>query len=251
MYNTILVEKKNHVAILTFNRPEKLNAMNLQMKKESHRALNELEADDDVRVVIMTGAGRAFSSGFDMADVGFDIEEFLSISSEEEAKLLNFDKPMIAAINGYALGDGLQHALLCDIIIASEKAIFGFIGARVGGLCNIAVWALSSVVGRNKASELLFTCEHIGPEEAFGIGLVNKVVSHEQLMPAALEMAEKIMKAAPLSIKYTKRALRQGLLNPDIKNSLRGALRMILLSEDLKEVARAFKEKREPVFKGR
>ena len=249
MYETILVEKKNHIAILTFNRPEKLNAVTVQLKKDVSQALDELEADDDVRVVIMTGAGRAFSAGVDLSVIGSDMDEFLSF--EEEEKLLNFDKPIIAAINGYALGDGLQHALLCDIIIASEKAILGFIGARIGAICHVGVWALASVVGRNKASELLLACDQISAEEAHGIGLVNKVVPHEQLMPAALEMAEKIMKSAPLSIKYTKRSLRRGLFNAEIKNSLQEGLRVTQLSEDMKEASKAFMEKREPIFKGK
>jgi enoyl-CoA hydratase/carnithine racemase len=249
MYETILVEKKEHVAILTINRPERLNAVNLQLKKDICQALDDLEADDDVRVVIMTGAGRAFSSGADRADIGADVED--SITFEEEERLVNFEKPIIAAINGYALGDGLQHALLCDIIIASEKAILGFIGAGIGALCHVAVWALAGVVGRNNASELLFTCERIGADEAYRIGLVNKVVPHEQLMPAALEMAGKIAGQAPLSIKYTKQALRRGLFDADIKSLTQEKLRVVLTSEDMKEATEAFKEKRVPVFKGK
>jgi len=249
MYNTILVEKKKHIGILTLNRPEKLNASNLQMKKELHQALNELEADDDVRVVIMTGAGRAFSSGHDQSAPESEMEEFHNLKEEE--KLFNLDKPIIAAINGYALGDGLQQALLCDIIVASEKAILGFIGARLGGLCYGSYTVLPAVVGRRKASELLFTCDRISAEEAYRIGLVNKVVPHEQLMPAALEMAEKIMESPPLSIKYTKRALRTALVNDAHRSALEEGWRAVLPSEDRKEIARAFKEKRKPVFKGR
>jgi enoyl-CoA hydratase/carnithine racemase len=251
MYDTILVEKKDHIATLTLNRAEKLNAVNPQLKREVYQALNELEVDDDVRVVVMTGAGRAFSVGGDMDAIlsGADMEYFFSF--EEEEKLLNFDKPIIAAVNGYALGDGCQHALLCDIIIASEKAIFGPIGARIGALCHVAVWALPGVVGRNRASELLFTCDQISAEEAYRIGLVNKIVPHNQLMPAALEMAKKIMKSAPLSLKYTKRALRRGLFDADLKSFLQEELSVLLSSEDMKEAAKAFLEKREPVFKGK
>ena len=108
MYKTILVEKKDRLAILSFNRPEKLNAINVQVKREVSQALTELEADDDVRVVIMTGEGRAFSSGYDLNAPQSELEEFVNL--EEEDKLLNLDKPTIAAIQGYALGDGLQQA---------------------------------------------------------------------------------------------------------------------------------------------
>ncbi len=249
MYKTILVEKKNHVAILTLNRPEKLNAMNLQLKKEVHQVLNDLEADNDVRVVIMTGAGRAFSAGHDMDAPPSDAEEFTNL--DEEERLLNFDKPIIAAINGYALGDGLQQALLCDILVASEKAALGFIGPLRGMVCYGAVWNLRDVVGWRKASELLLTCDQISAEEAYRIGLVNKVVPHEQLMPAAFEMAEKIMRAAPLALKYTKRMLRRGLFDTDVKASVREALRILRASEDFHEAGRAFRENREPVFKGK
>jgi len=249
VYKTIKIERKNHIAILTLNRPEKLNAIDLQLKKEIHCALDELEADSDVRVVIMTGAGRAFSSGHDMNAPRSEAPEFQNL--EEEERLLNFDKPIIAAINGYALDDALQQALLCDILIASEKAVLGFIGARVGGICYGAVWNLRQTAGWKRASELLLVCDQISAEEAYRIGLVNKVVPHEQLMPAAMEIAEKIMKCAPLSIKYTKRLLRRGLFDADAKAAVHKATSVTIPSEDAKEAARAFKEKRAPVFRGR
>ena len=248
MYKTILVEKKDHLAILTFNRPEKLNAINVEVKREVSQALSELETDNDIRVVIMTGAGRAFSSGHDMTAPDSEREEFVSLKEEE--KLLNFDKPIIAAIHGYTLGDGLQQALLCDIRVAADDTILGFIGPLVGGICYGSFSILSAVVGRGKASELLFTCDRISAEEAYRIGLVNKVGPREQLMPAAVEMAEKIMIPAPLSLKYSKRMLRQNFFSTEYKSLLQEGLKVTSASEDRKEAARAFKEKRAPVFKG-
>jgi len=225
MYKTILVEKRNHLAILSFNRPEKLNAINLQVKREVSQALTELEADDDVRVVIMTGVGRAFSSGYDITAPESELEEFMSLKEEE--KLLNLDKPTIAAIQGYALGDGLQQALLCDIRVAADDTVLGFIGPLIGGLCYSAFSILPQVVGRGKASELLFTCSRISAEEAYRIGLVNKVVPREQLMPAAVELAEQITKIEPLLLKYSKRMLRQDFFSTDYKDRLREGLTAI------------------------
>lgn len=225
MYKTILVEKRNHLAILSFNRPEKLNAINVQVKREVSQALIELEADDDVRVVIMTGAGRAFSSGYDITAPESELEEFMSLKEEE--KLLNLDKPTIAAIHGYTLGDGLQQALLCDIRVAADDTVLGFIGPLIGGLCYGAFSILPQVVGRGKANELLFTCSQISAEEAYRIGLVNKVAPRQQLMPAAVEIAEQITKVAPLLLKYSKRMLRQDFFSTDYKNRLREGLKVI------------------------
>ena len=231
MYKTILVEKKNHLGILSFNRPDKLNAINVQVKREVSQALIELEADDDVRVVIMTGVGRAFSSGYDIAAPVSELEEFLSL--EEEEKLLNLDKPTIAAIHGYALGDGLQQALLCDIRVAADDAVLGFIGPLIGGLCYAAFSILPQVVGRGKANELLFTCGRVSAEEAYRIGLVNRVVPREQVMPAAAEMAEQIIKVTPLLLKYSKRMLRQDFFSTDYKNRLREGLKAISSQQGL------------------
>lgn len=231
MYKTILVEKRNHLAILSFNRPEKLNAINVQVKREVSQALIELEADDDVRVVIMTGVGRAFSSGYDITAPESELEEFMSLKEEE--KLLNLDKPTIAAIQGYALGDGLQQALLCDIRVAADDTVLGFIGPLIGGLCYSAFSILPQVVGRGKANELLFTCSQISAEEAYRIGLVNKVVPREQLMPAAVELAEQITKVTPLLLKYSKRMLRQDFFSTDYKDRLREGLKVISSQRNL------------------
>ena len=231
MYKTILVEKRNHLAILSFNRPEKLNAINVQVKREVSQALIELEADDDVRVVIVTGVGRAFSSGYDITAPESELEEFMSLKEEE--KLLNLDKPTIAAIHGYTLGDGLQQALLCDIRVAADDTVLGFIGPLIGGLCYGAFSILPQVVGRGKANELLFTCSRISAEEAYRIGLVNKVVPREQLMPAAVDIAEQIAKVEPLLLKYSKRMLRQDFFSTDYKDRLREGLKAISSQRNL------------------
>ncbi|MDY6850741.1 MAG: enoyl-CoA hydratase/isomerase family protein [Thermodesulfobacteriota bacterium] len=217
-YKTILVEKKDKIGVITLNCPKKLNAIGVEMKRELYEALCDLEADDDVQVIIYTGTGRAFSSGHDNSDPPEAMDEFTSL--KQENKLFSLDKPIIAAIHGYTLGDGMQQALLCDIIVASENSQCGFIGALIGAFCYGTFTILPQVVGRQKANELLFTCDRISAEEALKIGLVNKVVPHEELMPAAIEMAEKIMRCPPLSIKHTKRGLRTALINEEHKKAV-------------------------------
>jgi len=217
-YNTIIVEKQNPVGIITLNRPEKLNAMNLEMKNEIFDALSEMEVDDDIKAVILTGAGRAFSAGHDNDDPLENMPEFVSLKEEE--LLFTLDKPTIAAVHGYTLGDAMQQALLCDIVIASENAILGFIGPKVGALCYGAFTVLPAIVGRHKANELLFTCDQFSAEEGYRIGLVNKVVPHDELISAAIEMARKIAQWPPASIKYTKRAMRMTVANDIHKDAL-------------------------------
>jgi enoyl-CoA hydratase len=225
-YKTILIEKQGPAGIITMNRPDKLNAMNLEMKNEISDALSDMEVDDDIMAVILTGAGRAFSSGHDNDDPMENMPEFASLKEEE--LLFTLDKPTIAAVHGYTLGDAMQQALLCDIIIASENAILGFIGPKVGGLCYGSFTVLPAIVGRHKANELLFTCDQISAEEGYRIGLVNQVVPHDELMSAAIEMAKKIAQWPPASIKYTKRAMRMGLANDSHKDALSEGWRAIL-----------------------
>ena len=227
-YQTILVERQKSVGIITMNRPERLNAMNLAMKQELAHALAELEADDAVRVVILTGAGRAFSSGHDNDDPLENMPEFASL--KEEQLLFTLDKPVIAAVHGYTLGDAMQQALLCDIIIAADNAVLGFIGPKVGGLCYGSFTVLPALVGRHKANELLFTCDQIDAAEAHRIGLVNKVVPQPELMAAALAMAEKIAQWPVASIKYTKRAMHMNLASEVHQEAVEQGWKAILAS---------------------
>jgi len=225
-YETILVEKKDGIGFITLNRPKKLNAIGMEMKNELYRALSELEADDEVKVVIYTGTGKAFSAGHDNTDPPEVMEEFVCL--QQENKLFHFDKPIIAAIHGYTLGDGLQQALLCDMIIAADDTDCGFIGAAVGGICYGSFTILPMVVGRQKANELFLTCDRINAAEAYRIGLVNKVVPREELIPAAVEMAQKIMKHPQVSIRQSKRAMRTALCNETHKAAVEEGWREIL-----------------------
>lgn len=249
MYQTILFEKKDRVATITLNRPDKMNSITVQLQDELIQALDEAAADDDVTVVILTGAGRAFCGGHDVPTVLAKKGVFRK--HKIILRMVAFDKPIIAAVNGYALAEGFQMALAADIIVASEKTQFGSIGARLGTICNYAVFALPRVVGRNKAAEMLFTCDHISGEEAFRIGLANRVVPAEQLMQAAWELADRIKNNAPLSLKYTKQALRKGEYGDEAVDWATEVLNILTQTEDSREAFTAILEKRKPVFKGR
>jgi len=243
----ILCEKRNNAAIIKFNRPEKKNALSLELMEELRGVLEGVENDDDVRAVVITGVGDAFSSGADLADVQTlqMMEQQLDASTGKSTmiKLINLEKPTIAAVNGYALGHGLECALMCDIIIASDKAVFGFIGPLRGSVCPYAMIRLADEVGRAKAKELLFTCDRISAEEALRIRLINKVVPHEKLMDAVFEIVERMKNSAPLATKLTKRAINRGL--GDYEYSLE-AFKEVVAGEDIIEGAVAFLEKRRP-----
>jgi enoyl-CoA hydratase len=244
---TILCDKKDGTAIIQFNRPEKKNALSLELMNTLRDVLEEVENDEAVRTVILTGAGDIFSSGADLSDPHSlqMIEQQMDASSGKSTlvKLVNLKKPTIAAVNGYALGHGLECALMCDLIIASDKAVFGFIGPLRGSVCPYAMLRLGEEVGRAKAKELLFTCDRISAEEALRIRLINKVVPHETLMEAAFELATRMKNAAPLATRLTKEGINRGLGGYEV--SLK-AFKEITGGEDIIEGAVAFLEKRPP-----
>lgn len=248
MYETILMEKKDKVATITFNRPDKMNSLTPQMQEEFMQALDELEADDGITVVIITGAGRAFCAGFDIDTILGDIS---AISIDDLPRIVNSGKIFIAAVNGYALAQGFQIATACDFIVASEKAVFGGIGTKINELCIYCVFTLPAIVGRPKAFEILYAGELFSGEEAARIGYALKVVSGEQLMTASHELADRIKNNAPAALKYTKQALRKGEYTKEDQYWCKKTIAKLAVMEDTKEGFAAFKEKRQPVFKGR
>ncbi len=211
-FECIIYEKRESIAVITLNRPRVLNAMNRQFWLDMERALADARDDDGVRVLIITGAGRAFSSGADLKDSrGRSLEayrDYLIRLQEISRQIIRYPKPTIAAVNGFALGSGYELALACDIRIAAEGATFGSPEARVSSsVTGGAMRLLQDLVGAGKARELLFTCDYIDGNEAERIGLVNRVVPSERLMEEALATAGKIAANSLLSIQLIKKGL--------------------------------------------
>ena len=206
----ILFEKKDSIGIIKLNRPKVLNAMNRQLWLEMMETLDRAGDDPEIKVLIFTGEGRAFSTGADLKDSkGRSIEDYrkyLESLQEASRKIIRFNKPTIAAINGYALGSGYELALACDIRIAANEALIGSPEAKVtSSVTGGAFRLVQDLVGPGKARELLFTAENITGEEACRIGLVNKAVPLDKLMDEAFEMAGKIAGNSSFSIAMIKK----------------------------------------------
>ncbi|MBL7209758.1 MAG: enoyl-CoA hydratase/isomerase family protein [Dehalococcoidia bacterium] len=250
-YKTIVVEKKDGIAIITLNRPDKLNAVNVEMRLDFLNALDELEIDDEVRVVIVTGAGRAFCAGADISTFEVDATKirrnFLNLKREPQ-RILSFEKPIIGAINGVAAGEGSQWLLQFDLMVASDKAAISWPATSLGMACPYGIIRLASEVGRFRAKEALMTSKFLTAEEACQWGLVTKVVSHDKLMDAAIELANKIKDMPPISIRTIKEAVNRGL--EGYEYTYQASVNQ-QLTDDFKEGVQAFLEKRQPQFQGK
>ena len=204
MTDVLLRETRDGVAVLRMNRPEKHNAFNRELSLAVSNAIDELEADDDVRVAVLTGAGKAFCAGADMTEAlaSLDSGGRGDAMAQAVVRVARFPKPVIAAVNGYAFGGGAALALACDIRIASERASFRFPGASYGLVVSGS--QLPRIVGAAKAKELIFTARVVEAEEAQRIGLVNRVVPHDGLEEAAWELACQIAGQSPPAVRWSK-----------------------------------------------
>jgi len=258
-FKNILIERKDELEVITINRPNVLNALNDETISELHRGLREIFKDEQVRVVILTGAGeKAFVAG---ADIG-ELKVCNALSGHRKSingqRLLyhieNMEQVAIAAINGFALGGGCELALACDIRIASENAKLGQPEVNLGLIPGYGgTQRLARLVGKGKAKELIFTGDMVDASEALRIGLVEKVVPQAELLKTAKEMAHKIISKGPLAIKAAKRAINLGL-DVDLKSGLEyEAMEFanVCATEDKTEGTAAFLEKRKANFKGK
>jgi enoyl-CoA hydratase/carnithine racemase len=253
---TVLHEVADHIATVTLNRPEKLNAYSAQMRIDLSAALRRAEADDAVRVVILTGAGRSFCAGLDLKEAGTTVTP---PSPEEAAARPQFvlavmEKPLIAAVNGHAIGVGFELVMHCDFRVMAEDATLNDMHAKRGLLPDAGgTWLLPRLIGWSRACEVLLLGEPIGAAEAERLGLVNRVVPPAELMPAARALAARLAANAPLSLRYTKRLMRQGL-QTEVRPALEEAIRVLWdlrKTHDWQEGLAAYREKRPPAFQGR
>jgi enoyl-CoA hydratase len=212
-FECILYEKKDNIATITLNRPKVLNAMNKQLWVDMQAALDDAAKDTDIKAIIITGNGRAFSTGADLKESKDrgpeDYRDYLEELQVASRKIIGFEKPIIAAINGYALGSGYELALACDIRIAAEDAQIGSPEARVtSSVTGGAMRLIQDLIGPGKAREMLFTARNIDGREAERIGLVNRAVPPEDLIDTAREMAKEIAQNSLFSIKMIKKGLQ-------------------------------------------
>lgn len=258
-YETLLDEKREGVAIVTVNRPDKLNALNQRVMKELGACFEGLRDDDDVRVVILTGAGeKAFVAGADINELAVQTPVQGKETSLAGQRILdaieNLGKPVIAAVNGYALGGGCELAMACTLRIASENARFGQPEVKLGIIPGYAgTQRLPRLVGKGLAHQMILTGDPITAAEAYRIGLVNQVVPLNELMAAAEALAHKIMANAPLAVKFAMEAVNHGMEMTTAQGEFLEAtlFGLCCTTADMKEGTRAFLEKRPAKFTGK
>lgn len=265
MFKELLLEKDKNIAIITLNRPDKLNALSANLWfTELPRAFSEVEQDDNIRVLIITGAGRGFCSGADIDEMD-DLfpkkkpedksrRDFLNPLGAYAINLRAMNKPTIAAINGIAVGAGFSLAMACDLRIASEKARFGSAFIMRGLIPDSGLtYFLTRIVGTAKALEIMYTGDIIDAREAEKLGIVNKVVAAEELMMVTGELARKVAERPPIALELTKQAVYKALVNDiDAQFTLEGySQRICMESDDFIEGRESFIEKRQPKFRGK
>jgi len=258
MPENILLEKRGRIALLTINRPEKLNALNIKTRQELAEALADLRRDDSVRVVVITGAGeKSFVAGADIAE--FEGRTALEQRSVMRAKSVftateDFPKPIIAMINGFCLGGGCELALACDLRIASDRARFGQPEINLGIIPGGGgTQRLTRLIGEGKAMQIILTGEMINAEEAYRLGLVNEVYPAAELEAKTMELANKIAEKSPVALAMAKASVKNAA-RMNLREGLEQEIDLFALcfsSEDKEEGVRAFLEKRKPEFKGR
>ena len=257
-YKNIFLQKEERVAVITISRPKALNALNTETLKELDFAIDEIENDDEIYAVILTGDGKAFVAGADITEMkDLDVmgaRKFGNLGNKVFRKLETLEKPIIAAVNGFALGGGCELSMACDIRIASLKAKFGQPEVGLGITPGFGgTQRLARLVGTGMAKQLIYTGDIINAEEALRIGLVNKVVEPEQLIEEVKLLAKKIASNAPIAVKLSKTAINRGL-QMDIDTALMYEAEIFgecFSTVDQKNGMKAFLEKTEKCFENK
>lgn len=255
-YNNLIIEKNEGLLIVKISRPKALNALNADLLKELKELIEIIENDNEIRVVILTGDGKAFVAGADIAEMkDMDSEKsrtFAQLGNDTFRKIELMEKPVICAVNGFALGGGCELAMACDIRIASEKAKFGQPEVGLGITPGFSgTQRMPRLIGTAKAKELIYTGRVFGAEEAERIGLVNMVVANDELISKAKEMAGSIMSNSSMAVSYAKSAINRGI-ETDMETGMlieKDIFGLCFAHEDQKEGMEAFIEKRKPEFK--
>lgn len=264
-FETIILKKEEGIATIILNRPEKGNALNSKMFDELSIAMDEVSRDKEIRVLILTGAGHGFCGGGDTGEMG-EGSAFSQVEPEKmretishvvqniNRKLLGMEIPTIAMVNGFAVASGLDYACACDIRIGSEKARFSNAFIKVALVPETGgSYLLPRIVGLSKAFEILYTGKWVDAKEAESIGLLNKVVSADNLEKETMELARQIAKLSPVAMRLTKQLVNDGLKSEqDTALDMAATYQALAMStEDYREGIAALQEKREPVYRGK
>jgi len=258
-WNNIAVEKNEGIGVLTINRPKVLNALNEETLVEIGKAIDQFAEDEEIKVIIITGAGdKAFVAGADIAFMQnltpLEARKFARLGQSVLGKIENLSKPVIAAVNGFALGGGCELAMACDIRIAAQTAKFGQPEVNLGLIAGFGgTQRLTRLVGPGRAKEILFTADMYDADAAFKMGLANHVVAKEELMSFCTNMAKKIASRGPVAVQLSKEAVNEGLEMDLEKAFMHEAdlFGLVFATEDRDEGISAFLSKKKPEFKGR
>lgn len=256
VYEHIEVTIDEQLGFITLNRPQVLNALNRQMVSEILFAMECFERDEHIRVIILSGKGRAFAAGADIAEMANDHAVDFEIRNQfkDWDRLTMIKKPIIAAVHGFVLGGGFELALCCDLLLAAEDTEFGFPEVNLGVMPGAGgTQRLTKLVGKTKAMEWLLTGERISAQDAYQSEIVNRLVEQEVLMEETIKLAKQIAEKAPLAVRLIKESVLKAIDSP-INEGMhfeRKNFYLLFASEDQKEGMKAFQEKRKPNFKGR
>lgn len=256
-YETVIVERKGHIGIITLNRPEALNVVNLQLAKDANDALLELENDSDIYVVVLRGAGQSFCAGIDVSlylnKTVLEEREWLQVVYQPFRTITSISKPVIAAVQGTAAAMGVTLVAACDLALAADDARFGTTAINVGLFCLTLQPSVYRSVGKKRALKLLLTGDLIDAQEAERIGLINEVVPRDQLDDKAMELAEKLAGKAPVALQTGKRAFYT-MWDMEYDKAIKylgDTMASLATTEDATEGITAFLEKRKPQYKGK